>query len=169
MTRTLVAACERLNAAASDSKAAPVALWKQPSRRRASPRTGVDRIARYTSRMITRLDLVGIPSRDAERARSFYRDTLGLRPDEHADYEQWVGNACLGIWEPEKVGMPFVAQKGNPLALGCDDVAATRAELEAKGVKFAGDTLDTGVCHMAFFSDPDGNDLMLHHRYAPYD
>lgn len=119
--------------------------------------------------MITRLDLVGIPSQDADRARSFYRDTLGLRPDEHADYEQWAGTTCFGIWEPEKVGMPFVAQKGNPLALGCDDVAATRAELEAKGVKFAGDILDTGVCHMAFFSDPDGNDLMLHHRYAPYD
>jgi catechol 2,3-dioxygenase-like lactoylglutathione lyase family enzyme len=119
--------------------------------------------------MITRLDLVGIPSQDADRARSFYRDTLGLRADEHADYEQWAGNTCFGIWEPEKVGMPFVAQKGNPWALGCDDVAATRAALEAKGVKFTGDILDTGVCHMAFFSDPDGNDLMLHHRYAPYD
>jgi predicted enzyme related to lactoylglutathione lyase len=48
-----------------------------------------------------------------------------------------------------------------------DDVAAARAELEAKGVEFEGDTFDTGVCHMAFFTDPDGNDLMLHHRYAP--
>ena len=85
--------------------------------------------------MITRLDFVGIPSQDADRARSFYRDTLGLRPDEHGDYEQWAGTTCFGIWEPEKVGMPFVAQKGNPLALGCDDVAATRAELEAKGVE----------------------------------
>jgi len=47
-------------------------------------------------------------------------------------------------------------------------VAATRAELEAKGVTFAGDILDTGVCQMTFFTDPDGNDLMLHHRYAPY-
>jgi predicted enzyme related to lactoylglutathione lyase len=65
-------------------------------------------------------------------------------------------------------GDAVVAQKGNPWALGCDDVAATRAELEAKGVRFAGDTFDTGVCHMAFFSDPDANDLMLHHRYAPY-
>jgi predicted enzyme related to lactoylglutathione lyase len=72
-------------------------------------------------------------------------------------------------WEPEKRGLPFIAQKGNPWALGCDDVPATRAELEAKGVQFLGETLDTGVCHMAFFSDPDGNDLMLHHRYAPYD
>ena len=144
------------------------AATKEESRRSVGrPRTSVDRIGRYISSMITRLDLVGIPSQDADRARSFYRDTLGLRPDEHADYEQWAGNTCLGIWEPEKVGMPFVAQKGNPLALGCDDVAATRAELEAKGVEFAGDTLDTGVCHMAFFLDPDGNHLMLHHRERP--
>jgi len=117
--------------------------------------------------MITRLDFIAVPSRDAERTRSFYRDTLGLRPDERAAFEQWAGNTCFGIWEPEKVGRPFVAQQGSPWALGCEDVAATRAELEAKGVEFAGDTFDTGVCHMAFFSDPDGNDLMLHHRYAP--
>ena len=63
--------------------------------------------------------------------------------------------------------MPFVAQKGNPLPLGVDDVPAARAALEARGVRFFGDTLDTGVCHMAFFADPDGNELMLHHRYAP--
>jgi catechol 2,3-dioxygenase-like lactoylglutathione lyase family enzyme len=131
-------------------------------------RPGADRPTGYTSAIVTRLDLIGVPSRDADRARSFYRDTLGLRPDAHADYEQWAGDTCFGIWEPEKVGRPFVPQKGNPLALGCDDVAATRAELEAKGVGFAGDILDTGVCQMAFFTDPDGNELMLHHRYAPY-
>ncbi len=118
--------------------------------------------------MITRLDFIGVPSRDVERARAFYRDTLGLRPDEHGNYEQWAGETCFSIWEPEKIGMPFVAQKGNHWALGCDDVAATRTELERKGVTFGGDTLDTGVCHMAFFTDPDGNDLMLHHRYKPY-
>jgi predicted enzyme related to lactoylglutathione lyase len=65
--------------------------------------------------------------------------------------------------------MQFVPQKGNPWPLGVDDVPAARAELEAKGVQFFGETLDTGVCHMAFFTDPDGNDLMLHHRYAPYE
>ena len=119
--------------------------------------------------MTITLNICFVTVHDPDLALVFYRDTLGLRPDEHADYEQCAGTTCFGIWEPEKVGMPFVAQKGNPWALGCDDVAATRAELEAKGVKFAGDILDTGVCHMAFFSDPDGNDLMLHHRYAPYD
>ncbi len=119
--------------------------------------------------VIQRLDFLGVPSQDADRARTFYRDVLGMRPDEHGEYEQWAGGTCFGIWQPEQQGMQFVPQKGNPWPLGVDDVPAARAELEAKGVQFFGDTLDTGVCHMAFFNDPDGNDLMLHHRYAPYE
>ena len=117
---------------------------------------------------IERLDFLGVPTQDPERARTFYRDVLGMRPDDHAAWEQWAGDTCFSIWQPEKVGMTFTAQKGNPWPLGCADVAKARAELEAKGVQFFGDTLDTGVCHMAFFADPDGNELMLHHRYAPY-
>jgi catechol 2,3-dioxygenase-like lactoylglutathione lyase family enzyme len=117
--------------------------------------------------LITKLDFVGIPSQDADRSRAFYGETLGLRPDDKADYEFWVGQTCLGIWEPEKLGMPFQPQKNAHLALHVEDVDAAKAELEAKGVTFNGDTLDTGVCKMALFSDPDGNDLMLHGRYAP--
>jgi catechol 2,3-dioxygenase-like lactoylglutathione lyase family enzyme len=117
---------------------------------------------------ITKLDFVAVPSQDADRAARFYGETLGLRPDEHADYEFWAGSTCLGIWEPDKVGRTFSPQKNGHLALHVDDVAVARAELEAKGVAFTGDILDTGACHMAFFTDPDGNDLMLHHRYAPY-
>jgi catechol 2,3-dioxygenase-like lactoylglutathione lyase family enzyme len=116
---------------------------------------------------IAKLDFVSIPSQDADRARRFYGETLGLSGDEHAKYEVWAGDTCLAIWEPEKLGMPFAPQRNGHLALHVDDVAAARAELEAKGVEFSGETLDTGVCHMALFSDPDGNDLMLHHRYAP--
>lgn len=119
--------------------------------------------------MITKLDFVGVPSTDAERSRSFYVETLGLRPDEHGRFEFWVGETCCGIWEPERIGMSFAPQKNGHLALHVDDVATARAELEGRGVTFFGETLDTGVCHMAFFSDPDGNDLMLHHRYAPYE
>jgi predicted enzyme related to lactoylglutathione lyase len=119
--------------------------------------------------MISKLDFVGIPSRDAERSRSFYIETLGLRPDERARFEFWVGDTCFGIWEPEKMGMEFAPQKHSPPALHVDDVERARTELEAKGVEFAGETLDTGVCRMALFTDPDGNDLMLHHRYAPYE
>jgi catechol 2,3-dioxygenase-like lactoylglutathione lyase family enzyme len=116
---------------------------------------------------ITGLDFIGIPSRDAERSRAFYVDTLGLRPDDKARFEFWAGDTCFGIWEPERLGMPFAPEKNAHPALHVEDVAAARAELEAKGVAFNGDTLDTGVCHMAFFTDPDGNDVMLHHRYAP--
>ena len=84
-----------------------------------------------------------------------------------ARFEFWVGETCFGIWEPDKLGATFAPQKNGHLALHVDDVAAARGELEAKGVEFIGETFDTGVCHMAFFTDPDGNDLMLHHRYAP--
>ena len=117
--------------------------------------------------MITKVDFVGVPSTDADRSRSFYVDTLGLRPDPKGQYEFWAGDTCFGIWEPERQGMKFAPQKNAHPALHVDDVAAARAELEAKGVEFLGETLDTGVCHMALFTDPDGNDLMLHHRYAP--
>jgi predicted enzyme related to lactoylglutathione lyase len=96
-------------------------------------------------------------------------ETLGLRPDEHARFEFWIGNTCCGIWEPDKMGGKFAPQKNAHLALHVEDMEAARKELEAKGVQFCGETFDTGVCHMAFFSDPDGNDLMLHHRYAPRD
>jgi catechol 2,3-dioxygenase-like lactoylglutathione lyase family enzyme len=118
--------------------------------------------------VVRSLDFVGIPSQDAERSRTFYIETLGLQPDEHARFEFWVGETCFGIWEPARVGMEFQAQKNAHPALHVEDVAAARKELEAKGVEFVGEILDTGVCQMAFFTDPDGNDLMLHRRYAPY-
>jgi catechol 2,3-dioxygenase-like lactoylglutathione lyase family enzyme len=118
--------------------------------------------------MISKADFIGIPSRDAERSRSFYVETLGLRPDEHGRFEFWAGETCFGVWEPEKMGMAFAPQKNAHPALHVEDVEAARKELEAKGVEFFGEIMDTGVCHMAFFTDPDGNDLMLHRRYAPY-
>jgi catechol 2,3-dioxygenase-like lactoylglutathione lyase family enzyme len=113
------------------------------------------------------LDFIGIPSRDVDRSRTFYVDTLGLTPDEDAEYEVWAGDTCFAIWLPERIGWEFAPQKNGHVAIHVDDVAEARLELEGKGVEFAGETFDTGVCHMAFFTDPDGNDLMLHHRYAP--
>ncbi len=117
--------------------------------------------------LVTSLDFVAIPSTDAARSRAFYVDTLGLRPDEHSQFEFWVGDTCFGIWEPDKMGGTFAPQKNAHIALHVEDVGKARAELEGKGVTFFGDTFDTGVCHMAFFNDPDGNDLMLHSRYKP--
>jgi catechol 2,3-dioxygenase-like lactoylglutathione lyase family enzyme len=116
---------------------------------------------------ITGIDFVAIPSTDVERSRRFYGETLGLRPDDHAQYEFWAGSTCLAIWDPTQFGRPFTPQKNGHLALHVDDIAGMRERLEAAGATFAGDTFDTGVCHMAMFTDPDGNDLMLHHRHTP--
>jgi predicted enzyme related to lactoylglutathione lyase len=81
-----------------------------------------------------------------------------------AEFES--GNLTLSIMNAEKMGLEHTTLR-NPLALHVDDVAQARATLESRGVTFMGDIFDTGVCHMAFFADPDGNTLMLHHRYAP--
>ena len=120
--------------------------------------------------MITSLDFVAVPSTDPDRARAFYVDTLGLRPDAKAQYEFWVGDTCFAIWQPEEMGGgDFTPTRQSHIALHVEDIEAARAHFEAKGIEFFGDTLDTGVCHMAFFADPDGNELMLHRRYAPYE
>jgi catechol 2,3-dioxygenase-like lactoylglutathione lyase family enzyme len=117
---------------------------------------------------ITKVDAVGVPSQDWQRSRNFYVETLGLRPDEHSQAEFWVDTTCFAIWEPERFGAEFKPSSGGIALLGVDDVEAARSELEAKGVEFVGETFDSGVCHMATFRDPDGNELVLHHRYAPY-
>ena len=118
---------------------------------------------------ITKADFVAVPSTDWRRSRAFYVDTLGLRPDAKGESEFWVGDQCYAIYEPASFGIEFAPQRNAHIAFRVDDVAAARAELEVKGIEFFGEILDTGVCHMAFFQDPDGNDLMLHHRYAPRD
>ena len=117
---------------------------------------------------IEKVDTVGVPSRDGKRSRQFYVETLGLRPDERSWNEFWIGETCFAIWYPEQFGGEFEPQKNSIALLRVEDVAAARAELEAKGVEFDGETFDTGVCHMASFLDPDGNELTLHRRYAPY-
>jgi predicted enzyme related to lactoylglutathione lyase len=123
------------------------------------------------SSIITGVDFVSLPTQDLDRAVKFYGETLGLtrsvyRPDRNfAEFEN--GTVTFSIMDPEKMGIgPFQPNK-NHFALHVDDVAEARATLEQRGVSFMGEIFDTGVCHMAFFTDPDGNALMLHHRYAP--
>ena len=116
---------------------------------------------------IEQADFVAVPSTDWERTRAFYVDTLGLRADERAQAEFWVGEQCFAIWEPERMGGTFEPQRNAHIAFHVDDIDAARADLAAKGVEFLGETFDTGVCRMALFRDPDGNDLMLHSRSAP--
>jgi catechol 2,3-dioxygenase-like lactoylglutathione lyase family enzyme len=123
-----------------------------------------------TTPSITRVDFIPVPTQDAERAAAFYRDTLGLAESEHTVGKPFsefdLGGTTLNVWDPRTAGLEFHANT-NAVALHTDDVNAMRGLLESRGVTFHGDTLDTGVCHMAFFSDPDGNPLMLHGRYAP--
>jgi predicted enzyme related to lactoylglutathione lyase len=118
--------------------------------------------------VIEKVDTIGIPSRDGKRSRQFYVEMLGARPDERSWNEFWIGETCFAIWYPEQFGIAFEPQKNSIALLRVEDVAAARVELEAKGVEFVGETFDTGVCHMANFIDPDGNELTLHRRYAPY-
>jgi catechol 2,3-dioxygenase-like lactoylglutathione lyase family enzyme len=117
---------------------------------------------------ITKVDTVGVPSRNTQRSREFYVETLGLRPEERSWNEFWIGETCFAIWEPERFGGEFQPQPNSIALLHVDDVEAARAALEAKGVEFQAETFDTGVCHMAMFADPDGNQLTLHKRYAPF-
>ena len=123
-----------------------------------------------TATPVTRVDFVTVPTRDFEESFDFYDRVLGLpcsvRYGRAPGAEFETGNLTLSVVESEKMGFAFSAN-GNPIALHVDDVEAARAELTERGVEFAGDTLDTGVCHMALFRDPAGNALMLHHRYAP--
>jgi catechol 2,3-dioxygenase-like lactoylglutathione lyase family enzyme len=116
--------------------------------------------------LIERVDFVDVPSRDVERSIGFYRDILGLPQNSREPTEFQAGNVTLAIWKPEDQGVAFPKSGAHGIALRVPDVAAARAELEAKGVQFIGER-DSGVCNMAFFEDPDGNSLILHRRYAP--
>ena len=122
--------------------------------------------------IVERTDFVSVPVTDMERARAFYAETLGLpfATDDSSFPEFQLGeNVSMYLIKLENIGSTFSAPHTAHIALRVPDVAATRSELESRGVAFEGDTLDTGVCHMAFFRDPDGNALMLHRRYAPRD
>ena len=105
------------------------------------------------------------------RSRRFYGETIGLPSPNASDAwpEFETGNVSLYLIDPTSVGAEFKGPHSSHIALRVPDVAAARTALEAAGVEFEGEILDTGVCHMAFFKDPDGNALMLHRRYAPVD
>ena len=120
---------------------------------------------------VSHTDFVMIPVSDFDRAAAFYGDTIGLEPSKRwgdmPAQEFETGNLTLAIMDPTGFGRPFEGPSTATIALRVDDVAARRAQLEEVGVQFFMDTLDSGVCHMAIFADPDGNRLMLHNRYAP--
>ncbi|HEY5709403.1 MAG TPA: VOC family protein [Solirubrobacterales bacterium] len=121
---------------------------------------------------VTGVDFATVFVKDYPAAVEFYGKILGL--EQSADYgktpggEFETGNLTLQVMDAAAIGREFEPNT-HPTAFHVEDVEAARAELESKGVNFLADTIDSGVCHMAIFSDPDGNVLMLHHRYAPRD
>jgi catechol 2,3-dioxygenase-like lactoylglutathione lyase family enzyme len=119
--------------------------------------------------IVERTDFISVPVTDMERAVAFYRDTLGLEQVSEQGFPEFqLGeNVSVYLLDMERVGSSFTAPHTAHTALRVPDVAEARTELESRGVDFEGDILDTGVCHMAFFKDPDGNQWMLHRRYAP--
>jgi catechol 2,3-dioxygenase-like lactoylglutathione lyase family enzyme len=117
------------------------------------------------------VDFVAIPTRDREQAVRFYGETLGLERNPNSS-QSWVefetGNVTLAIVVPEEIGREFAPLPFGAIAIRVPDVVKARARLEEEGVEFAGEIFDSGVCNGAIFTDPDGNGLMLHRRYAPY-
>lgn len=120
---------------------------------------------------VERTDFVSVLTEDRDRAVRFYGETLGLRRNENA-HEDWpefeTGNVTLSIVPIQQIGREELTPSTSPIALRVPDVAEARRKLEEAGVEFYTETYDSGVCHMAFFKDPDGNALCLHRRYAPY-
>lgn len=114
---------------------------------------------------IEQVDFVSVPTRDAARAIAWYRDVLGLPVSEHTDAEIETPNLTLSFWRPEEQGEPFVPNE-NGIALRVGNVQDAVEELSAAGAEVIG-IEDSGVCHMGFVKDPDGNVLILHRRYAP--
>lgn len=121
---------------------------------------------------VERTDFVSVPVTDLEQSTRFYGETLGLpraSGDDGWPEFQLGENVSLYLIDPTNIGGAFQGPHTASIALRVPDVEAARKALETKGVAFEGETFDTGVCHMAFFADPDGNQLMLHRRYVPHE
>ena len=126
------------------------------------------------TKLVTGVDFVCVPTQDLAASMDFYENVLGLEPskrwgdDDPMGAEFEPGTVTIALLNNAKLGIEFQANK-VPIAFQVEDVEAARAQLESRGVTFVADTIDSGVCHMAHFTDPDGNVLMLHNRYAPKD
>ena len=120
--------------------------------------------------VVTGTDFITVGTQDFDAAVEFYGTVLGLPESKRwgdmpaAEFE--TGNLTIAVMQSDAFGLEFRANN-HPIELGVDDFEAARAELESRGIAFEGETLDSGVCHQAFFADPDGNALAIHNRYAP--
>src|SRR3954449_5924737 len=120
--------------------------------------------------LLNGVDFIAVPTKDYDAAAKFYGEVLGLpfgkRWGNMPAGEFETGSLTIAVMQSDAFGIEF-RPNNHPIALHVADVEAARDELQSRGVEFKGDILDSGVCHQAFFEDPDGNTLGLHHRYAP--
>ena len=120
---------------------------------------------------VERVDYIRVPVRDIDEASRFYGGLLGLRRNPNSPADDWVeyeaGNLTLAVMTPHTHEYEFAALPPSTIALRVADVAAARAKLEAAGLE-VGDLWDSGACKGAGVSDPSGNRILLHRRYAPY-
>ena len=120
--------------------------------------------------LITGTDFITVATQDFDSAVAFYGGVLGLPESKRwgkmpaAEFE--TGNLTIAVMQSDAFGLEFRANN-NPIEFHVEDFEAAKEELGSRGVEFRGDTLDSGVCYQAFFEDPDGNALAIHHRYAP--
>jgi predicted enzyme related to lactoylglutathione lyase len=116
---------------------------------------------------VEQVDFITIPTRDVSRAMAFYTEVLGLSASEKSEAEVETPNVTLSFWDPVSQGEEFFSNPAG-FALRVHDVESAVEEVRAAGGEIIG-TVDTGVCHMGFVKDPDGNTVILHRRYAPRD
>jgi catechol 2,3-dioxygenase-like lactoylglutathione lyase family enzyme len=120
--------------------------------------------------VVTGVDFITVSTRDIDAAVEFYGDVLGLERSKQwgqmPAFEFETGNLTIAVMQSDAFGIE-PRSNSHPIEFHVDDFEAARAELESRGVAFKGETIDSGVCHQAFFEDPDGNALAIHHRYAP--
>jgi catechol 2,3-dioxygenase-like lactoylglutathione lyase family enzyme len=119
--------------------------------------------------VITGTDFLIIGSTDIDRSVEFYGEVLGLERGKPwgkmpaREFE--TGNLTIAVMQSDAFGLEFKPNT-HPLEFRVDDFDSAKAELEGKGVQFRGETIDSGFCKQGFFTDPDGNALGIHHRYA---
>jgi predicted enzyme related to lactoylglutathione lyase len=122
--------------------------------------------------LITGTDFICVPTKDYDAAAKFYGEVLGLEFGKRwgnmpaGEFE--TGNLTLGVMQTDAFGIDFEPHS-LPIEFHVEDFEAAKAELESRGIEFQGEVIDSGVCFQAFFADPDGNSLAIHHRYAPVD
>jgi catechol 2,3-dioxygenase-like lactoylglutathione lyase family enzyme len=120
---------------------------------------------------VERVDYIRVPVTDMDEANHFYGELLGLKRNPNSPDDDWVeyeaGNVTLAVMTPHTHDYEFTPLPPSTLAFRVPDVAAAKAELEAKGVQ-VNEMWDSGKCRGAGLHDPAGNRILLHRRYAPY-